>query len=295
MASVRSLSLVLAGLLAAAVLAACGSDESTVGESGQAAPEEQAASDEAALEHIHGLGVNPRDGTLYVATHTGLFRAGKKEAKIERVGDSLQDIMGFSVIGPDRFIGSGHPSPDQDLPPNLGLIESRDGGETWRNISLLGDADFHVLRSAGKTVYGFDGTKGRLMASGDGGASWKQKSPPAPVFDLAIDPDDDGHIVASTERGVFGSSDGGGTWRPLVSDRAGLLAWSDGEPLYLVDGDGNVSRSEDGGRQWSDAGGIGGQPVAFASADDALLVALPDGSVKRSTDSGATWTVRATP
>src|SRR5687768_7073255 len=26
--------------------------------------------------HVHGLGVNPKDGALFVATHTGLFRAG---------------------------------------------------------------------------------------------------------------------------------------------------------------------------------------------------------------------------
>jgi hypothetical protein len=39
--------------------------------------------------------------------------------------------MGFSVAGPGRFIGSGHPDPsDTSSPPNLGLIESRDGGQT---------------------------------------------------------------------------------------------------------------------------------------------------------------------
>jgi hypothetical protein len=40
----------------------------------------------------------------------------------------------------------------QSLPPNLGLIESRDGGETWKNVSLLGQADFHVLESAGRRI-----------------------------------------------------------------------------------------------------------------------------------------------
>jgi hypothetical protein len=72
---------------------------------------------------------------------------GKKTA--ERVGDSYQDTMGFTVVGPNRFLGSGHPATD-DLPPLLGLIESTDAGKTWEHVSLLGEADSHVLRSAGR-------------------------------------------------------------------------------------------------------------------------------------------------
>lgn len=30
--------------------------------------------DEPGVEHVHGLGINPADGSLYVATHTGTFR-----------------------------------------------------------------------------------------------------------------------------------------------------------------------------------------------------------------------------
>ena len=83
--------------------------------------------------------------------------------------------MGFSIVAPDRFLGSGHPAPDQTLPPNLGLIESRDGGQTWQSLSLLGDADFHVLQSAGRRVYGFDATHARLMVSSDDGRSWSER------------------------------------------------------------------------------------------------------------------------
>jgi photosystem II stability/assembly factor-like uncharacterized protein len=215
---------------------------------------------------------------------------------MRRIGDSEQDIMGFSVVGADRFIGSGHPDPnDTGSPPNLGLIESRDGGKTWKNISLLGEADFHVLQSSGERIYGFNGIEGRLMVSTDGGRQWARRTPPAAMFDLAIDPRDPDHIAASTERGIFSSADAGKTWRPRRDDTAGLLAWPAPDRLYLVDGQGQVQRSSDGGRHWESTGSIGGQPVAFMAHESELYVALTDSTVKRSTDGGASWSLRATP
>jgi len=59
--------------------------------------------------HVHGLGINPADGSLFIATHTGLFRVGKDSRKAIRIADRYQDTMGFSIVGPNRFLGSGHP------------------------------------------------------------------------------------------------------------------------------------------------------------------------------------------
>jgi hypothetical protein len=280
-----------AAAVLALLLAACGGDDPTV----QPA-EQQPAAETESVHHIHGLGVDPTNGTLYVATHTGLFQAAGGEQQMQRIGDSAQDIMGFSVLGPDRFIGSGHPDPnDTSSPPNLGLIESRDRGKTWKNISLLGEADFHVLRSSGERVYGFNGIEGRLLVSSDAGRQWARRTPPAVMYDLAIDPREPDRVVASTERGIFSSANAGKAWRPLRDDTAGLLAWPAPDRLYLVDGQGEVQHSEDGGRRWQPTGSIGGQPVAFIAHDSELYVALADSTVKRSTDGGASWTIRAAP
>jgi photosystem II stability/assembly factor-like uncharacterized protein len=278
----------LAGLagFAATAIAACG-DDSTL-DAGAPQPETQGP----ALEHIHGLGVSPSDKRLFIATHNGLFSAPEGQTTPKPVGSSRQDVMGFSVVGRSRFIGSGHPSPDQQLPPNLGLIESRDGGRSWKNISLLGEADFHSLESSGDRVYGFDATQGRLMVSADGGRTWAKRTPPAAVFGLAIDPADPQRVVVSTEDGVFMSPNAGRGWRPLRPDLAGLLAWSAPDRMYLVDGEGQVFASADGGREWRTQGSIGAQPAAFIAADDALYAALADGAVKRSTDGGGTWAAR---
>ena len=294
MRSPTTLAAAAVSLLLAAGVAACGGDSPR--RSQQEPSEQQSAAQTESIHHIHGLGVNPTSGALYVATHTGLFQATSGDQQMRRIGDSAQDIMGFSVVAPDRFIGSGHPDPnDTGSPPNLGLIESRDGGTNWKNISLLGEADFHVLRSSGDRIYGYDGTQGRLMVSNDGGRQWTQRTPPAAMFDLAIDPRDPDRIVASTERGVFASTNAGKAWRALRDDTAGLLAWPTRDRLYLVDGQGRVQRSGDGGRQWQPAGYIGGQPAAFIVHESELYAALTDSTVKRSTDGGATWTLRATP
>lgn len=280
----------LAVLAAALVLSACGGDA----ESPSVAGSEPAAP--AAAAHVHGLGINPSDGALIIATHTGLLRAAEGDAKAVPYGDSRQDVMGFSILGPDRFVGSGHPDPQQtDQPPNLGLIKSADGGRNWDSVSLLGEADFHVLESQGDQVYGFDGAQGRLMVSRDGGKDWTERRPPAGVFALAIDPQDARRVVASTERGVFTSADEGATWRSRSTKLAGLLAWPAKERLLLMDATGTVQTSEDGGRAWRSAGSIGSQPAAFIAADDALYAALGDGSVQESRDAGATWQVRTTP
>lgn len=277
-------------LLAALVLAACG-ESGGDRSAGSDVPENV----DADPVHVHGLGINPSDGALFIATHTGLFRAAEGETEAQPVGDSLQDTMGFTVVGPDRFLGSGHPGPGEAGPPLLGLIASEDAGRAWSPVSLSGEADFHVLRSAHGHVYGFDGANGRLMVSDDEGRTWAEREPPGSLIDLAVDPDDPQRIVAAGQAGLAVSSDDGESWRPLGRE-LGLLTWPAADRLYLVDGDGAVHVSADSGASWKAVGELGGQPAALVSRGvSELYAALPDGTVKQSTDGGASWTVRSTP
>ncbi|HSI98033.1 MAG TPA: sialidase family protein [Gaiellaceae bacterium] len=245
--------------------------------------------------HVHGLGVNPADGALFIATHTGLYRLAPDAEKAERVGESYQDTMGFTVVGPDRFLGSGHPDVRDDLPPLLGLIESTDAGETWEPVSLLGEADFHVLRSAGDRVYGYDASNDRLLVSADHGRAWSELRKPGLILDLAVDPEDSGRLVIVSSEGLFESRNGGETW-DRVGDEVGLLAWPSPGQLYVVNGEGQVFRSTSGGRELDERGAIGGEPAAllFAGAQG-LFAALHDGTITHSKDGGATWVVRSTP
>ncbi|MFN2466738.1 MAG: F510_1955 family glycosylhydrolase [Gaiellaceae bacterium] len=253
--------------------------------------------------HVHGLGINPADGSLFIATHTGLYRVARDARKAGRVADRLQDTMGFTVVGRDRFLGSGHPdlneARDRGLPPLLGLIESTDAGESWSSVSLSGEADFHVLRFAGERVYGYDASNDRLLVSGDRGRTWREIGKPGPLIDLAVDPADPRHIVASAasdlEQGLYASRNGGRTWARLDGP-VGLLAWPAPDRLYVAAGGGLVLASRDGGRSLERRGQIGGQPAALlAHGPEELYVALHDGRIKRSTDGGSGWTLRSTP
>jgi hypothetical protein len=290
----RRTSQVAIGVLALA-LAACGDDSP---DRADAPATDQPVVGDPGPVHVHGLGINPEDGALFIATHTGLFRAPEDDQKARRVGDRYQDTMGFTVVGPDRFLGSGHPDGRDNLPPFLGLIETRDAGRRWKPISLLGDVDFHVLEAAGSKVYGFgsdfDSREARLLVSDDGGRNWQRRKPPEPLVGLAIDPTNADHVVASGESGLYVSRDAARTWRPLAG-RPGLLAWTSDGTLHAVDFSGRVQLSADDGRSWEQRGDIDGQPAAFDSAADELYVALHDGTVKRSDDHGRSWQLRSRP
>lgn len=284
------LALAIGLVLVMLVTAACGGDEASDG-----TPAAEGGAEAAGLGHVHGLGIDPADDSLFIATHSGLFRAPEGEQVAARVGDSLQDTMGFTVVGENTFLGSGHPGPGEPGPPLLGLIRSTDAGESWEPVSLSGEADFHALEAAHGRVYGFDGANGRLMVSDDGGESWEERQPPGPLLDVAVHPSDPERLVATSERGVFLSEDDGETWRPTGGE-IGFLAWPAEDRLYLIGASGTVQVSSDVGESWDEFGSIGGQPAALiAPTEDELYAALPDGTIKQSSDGGSSWTVRATP
>lgn len=249
--------------------------------------------------HVHGLGINPADRALLIATHTGTYRVAPSARKAERIGNSRQDTMGFSVAGPNYFLGSGHPdvreAVEKNLPPLLGLIESRDAGKTWQSISLSGEADFHVLRLSGRRVYGYDASHDRLLTSPDSGRTWAEATLPTPLLDLAVDPTNADGVVVSGEGGLYNTRDGGQTWARLAPG-VGLLAWPTPRRLYLLDLEGAVLRSANAGERWMEVGNIGGEPAAFvAQSNDELYAALHDGSIKHSKNGGRSWSLRSTP
>jgi hypothetical protein len=236
------------------------------------------------MAHVHGLGVDPGDGTLYAGTHYGLFRVTDSGAP-ERVSDGMQDLMGFTVVGPQHYLASGHPGPDDDAPPNLGLIETTDGGRTWQALSLAGVADFHALESRHGRVYGWNA--GDFMVSEDG-KTWETRSKLL-LADFAVSPDDPDTILATTAQGLGTSDDGGRTFALVPGAPALMLvSWGDTGEVVGVDQRGDVHASADAGETWERRGSAGGQPTALVAVDGRVAVAL-DGSIAVSHDGGRTF------
>jgi hypothetical protein len=244
--------------------------------------------------HVHGLGINPRDGALFAATHTGLFAIGDGTAT--RVTERFQDTMGFTVVGPDHFLGSGHPDfRDTKLTvpnkrPLLGLVESRDAGRSWQPLSLLGDADFHALEVAHGLVYGYDATGQRFMASGDR-RRWQVRST-VELVGFAVSPADPKLVLATTGRTLLRSTDGGRHWQPLQGPALLVLDWADQTGLWGIAADGQVWHSPDAAKTWQQPGRVGGQPEALLADQGQLYAAVAKQGILSSADGGRSWQLR---
>jgi hypothetical protein len=247
------------------------------------------------MSHVHGLGIDPDDGTLIAATHFGVFRIRNGEPS--RIGDSFQDTMGFTVADDGRFIGSGHPDLagiDRGLPALLGLIESDDGGSSWTPVALEGEADFHAIATSGGVIYAWDSASGVLYRSED-----EAQPEPASTLDvlaLAADPDDADIVVAATPQGLMRSTDGAQTWEPWEGPDLVSVSWSATSGLWGATAGGEVwERLESG---WRLRGNAPGEVhVLLAGPDSQLFAAGLDGSdataIWRSDDEGVEWILDA--
>ncbi len=248
-------------------------------------------SNEAGIAHVHGLGVDPKDGALYVGTHVGLFRVSENGAA-SLVAGRVQDFMGFTVVGPGHFLASGHPGAGQGGPGSLGLIESTDGGQTWQSLSLAGEADFHSLEARHGLVYGLNSLTGEFMVSQDG-QTWDTRSQ-IPMADFAVSPDDPEVVLATTEQGLMRSDDGGRIFEPVAASPVLLLVtWADAT-IVGVEPDGTVHASADDGQSWQQRGSLDAAPQALAATDAGEVFAAVEGAILASSDGGRSFTVRYT-
>jgi hypothetical protein len=239
-------------------------------------------------KHVHGIARNPADSQIYLATHDGLFRIHRDGPPI-RIGPVI-DLMGFAVAGPNHFYASGHPGPGVKLPNPVGLLESRDGGQTWTPLSRQGQSDFHSLASSQAGIVGFDGKTVSLTTDGRG---WRQLTPPVEPHAVAASPDGSTLLVTSRQ-GLTRSPDQGRTWQPVeTAVRFQLVAWADSSTAVGVAADGQVAISLDAALTWQVQKGLGAAPhalTAHRSSDNGLeIIAATAGTLVRSTDNGTTF------
>jgi hypothetical protein len=251
---------------------------------------------------VGGFTVNPTDNTLLMTTNTGMFRIDPDASKPQPFTGTLETPDGSGKLSEalvsrfvepdtDALLGSGHPAAGESLPAALGLIRSEDAGKTWTSVSELGKSDFHAIETSGTTIIGALFGQPQVLVSEDGGRNWTSKTAPLPIVAMEVDPGDADRWIASTQSGIFRTTDGGETWRETDPVPNVRFAWAERSDLYRIDPGGDLKVSTDGGESWKPLGSTGGEPQALAIDVDLgkLYVALLDGTVSVSDDGGRTF------
>jgi len=143
----------------------------------------------------------------------------------------------------------------------------------------------------------------RIAKSADGGNSWASfaiddPAIPAGINDLALDPENPGHLLLSTLDGLFESSDHGLTWTPLGPPQQSLreLVLIDSR-IFLGTDDAGLLRSTDGGANWTAVLGFPARKLLQEPTNRRTIYAVEiagAGSTSspflaKSEDGGASW------
>lgn len=256
--------------------------------------------------YVNSLDVDPADGSFLLTTNRGFYRIPADGGKAERIRAQVTAEEGTSpvgtfleldVLGPDEIVGSGHPDNPQALPEYLGFMRSTDGGQTFRSVSRMGEADLHQIRRVHGRLYAFDAVLGAILISEDDGKTWTERFTPRElILDFVVDPEDPERLIVSTDEQIYRSKDGGETWRPTTRGRAPRLDWPAADALMRADKDGQFQVSADGGETWERRGRIEGEPYEVrAVGADRAFVALSDGTILATTDGGRGFEERFRP
>jgi len=275
----RALPATAATVLAALTLTACGTGTADKAASGSKGP--------VVFGHVHGLGINPADDRLYVASHMGVFKQTK--VGFERVADRWQDTMAFTVTGDDTFLASGHPDlRETEKPAHLGLIETTNAARTWKSLSLEGEADFHALEPAGDRLYGYDSASGVIKVTANH-LQWRDVAR-VDVTDLGVNPDNPADLLVTDGRAQLLRL---GRDEKLAvvpgAPRMAFIDWPEPDLLVGVAPDGTAYRSSDAGSSWESINSVGSAPEALDITPGRWHVATERGLFS-SRDDGQTWT-----
>jgi photosystem II stability/assembly factor-like uncharacterized protein len=210
------------------------------------------------------------------------------------------------------------------LATGIGVITSRDGGESWSSYYPSG-CDVHAAWASGGTCWTrpalagnqitslaidptssatvYAGTAdGQLFQTADGGDDW------TPVIDGPLEADTSVNVIAAPasapgtvyvggRHGIIQSLDRAKTWRRLTlgvrSIPVDRLAVDPTAPstIYTTD-QGYVAKTTDGGKHWSVSGlGLSGQWIKSIVIDpaSASTIYVASSPIFRSTDAGAHW------
>jgi len=257
-------------------------------------------------------------------------------------GQPTQSIGAIAVAPSDAniiYVASGEGLHRPDLSVGNGIYKSTDAGKTWAHLGLRDGQQIPALavdpRDPNKVFaavlghpYGPSDERGIYLSS-DGGQNWKKivsKDENTGGSDVEIDPSNPDVIYAAMWEvregpwednnefngaggGLFKSTDGGSSWRPLKNGLPGdlsqiyvAIAPGDSRRLYATLGTASgklgVYRSDDAGENWIQittdprpSGRIGGGDLSIPKVDpkNPDIVYVASTVTMKSTDGGKTW------
>ncbi|MDO9231695.1 MAG: hypothetical protein Q7U36_04445 [bacterium] len=194
-----------------------------------------------------------------------------------------------------------------------GILETRNGGETWEFMNFVSEKVYGLAIDPidGRTLYAsgvWQGT-GKIFKTEDDGKNWKEiyTSPSAgPILiSLVIDQKNSKNIyVATSEKEVIKSTDGGTTWRNIyLSDdpivRIAIDSANSNLVYFLTNG-GKILRSKDAGEKIEDISeNIKKESFSFGNGQYKVLKTDPTRSnvvylagadgIMKSLDGGEKW------
>lgn len=283
---------------------------------------------------------------LAAAASGGIFRSTDDGASWSAVfEDQASASMGDLAIAPSNpdivWAGTGEANILRSSMAGTGVYKSTDGGRSFRHMGLTDtqhisriridpkNPDVVYVASAGHE-YTFSPDRG-VYKTTDGGKTWRRvfyRNERTGVIDLAMDPQDPQILYAATaqrlrmrwndpvagpESGLYKSTDGGETWKPLTQglpdfakgdcERIGLdvCASQPNVVVAVIFRDGaEVFRSEDRGETWKAIEGGAAVKGVFpqygwvfgqirVDPNDPLTMDVLGLQHMRSTDGGKTW------
>ncbi|MBQ4804369.1 T9SS type A sorting domain-containing protein [Aquimarina sp. MMG015] len=204
--------------------------------------------------------------------------------------------------------------------PGGGVWRSNDFGNNWMpkgdNIPNLGVSDIVFDPTNSDIMYlatgdfdGFQNNSIGVLKSTDHGESWQttglnyEVKRTRQIAHLLIDPNNTNTIFATTDRGIYKSTDAGANWVvKTATARFNDIMYKEGSTSTLFATNGSSTNfyiSTDNGETWTTSStGLtnGGRfDIATTASNPEFLMGMNNGTIYRSTDGGTSWSTVSSP
>ncbi|MBZ0236127.1 MAG: hypothetical protein K8M05_27620 [Deltaproteobacteria bacterium] len=248
------------------------------------------------------LGIHPQAPEILFACVDGaLWRSTNEGSDWDVVLDGIPTFGNRTI----SFTASGDGA---WLATPTAVYWSDSDGESWQDVTSnlpVGSANIEaVIAYPHDNQIAWLGMYNGFFRTTDGGSSWEATVLPGQPYpnDFAIDPDQPESIYATTNRGVYFSSDAGDNWTQWsngIPSRAFIMRTIAVRPgaseLYAGSQDWSLYRSESLGEVWErqDRGiqSTQVQSIAPHPTDGNVVFAATNGGLYKSTDAGSTWSL----